>query len=288
MTAPGSGNTPPESAATEAPRPGLLYEAGDIRLQLVREAPFEIFFKADIEIVTLSLCHTKVECAFNSDRISPQENRPGMVNFHPAGTEIFVRSLRRDGDMIVLELPPALRSGLTEELKLAPLDASHISVPTRGAVSLAQSARRFLLQGGPGGRLAAESLATLSVLEMLRSHAPSAKPPSPGLSPAKLKATLAYIEAHLDRDLGLADLAAACGMTLYHFARSFKQTSGFSPHQYVLERRLLRARELLRATTAPIAEIAYTAGFSSQSHMTDAFRRLLGTTPGRYRRDVDL
>ena len=288
MTARGSGPPSQEPAATEAPRPGLVYGAGDTRIQLVREVPFEIFFRADVDVVTLSLCHANVECAFNSDRVSPQENRPGMVNFHPAGTQIFVRTLRRDGDMIILETPPVLRTALAEDLKLAPLDGSRISVPTSGAVALGQSARRFLLQGAGGGRLVAESLATLSVLEILQSCAPSAKPPSPGLSPAKLKVALAYIEAHLDRNFGLSDLAAACGLTPYHFARSFKQASGFSPHQYILERRLLRARELLQATTAPIAEIAYTAGFSSQSHMTDAFRRLLGTTPGRYRRDVNL
>jgi AraC-like DNA-binding protein len=73
-----------------------------------------------------------------------------------------------------------------------------------------------------------------------------------------------------------------------YFAHAFKATTGWSPHQYVLHRRLARAQHLLRTTQMPIAAIAYEVGFGSQSHMTTVFRRLLQTTPSRYRQQTAL
>jgi AraC-like DNA-binding protein len=68
-----------------------------------------------------------------------------------------------------------------------------------------------------------------------------------------------------------------------HFAREFKRLTGFAPHQYVLGRRVERARALLARGERSITEVALTVGFSSQSHLTTAFRRVYGTTPAAYR-----
>lgn len=152
----------------EAPQTGLASEAGKLRLQLVRTAPFEIYFKPSVDILTLSLCRTEVERAFNSDKIIPDSNRPGMINFHPSGTEIFVRSHYRSGDMVVFELPKELRAQVGEQFQSDVLDASHVSVPTRGTVFLAQLARRYLLAGMPGGRLVAESWRCLRLASLPR------------------------------------------------------------------------------------------------------------------------
>lgn len=91
------------------------------------------------------------------------------------------------------------------------------------------------------------------------------------------------IDAAEDRSLTTAELANTTGMSQFRFARSFKATTGRTPHQYVLARRIARAEYMLAAGNASLAEIAYASGFASQSHMTDVFRQKLGVTPGRYR-----
>jgi len=78
-------------------------------------------------------------------------------------------------------------------------------------------------------------------------------------------------------------LAAEAGLGPAHFAQQFRRVAGLSPHQYVLRRRVKRAAALLRLSRRSIAEIAIEVGFSSQSHLTTAFHRVYGTTPGSYR-----
>ncbi|MEM7665830.1 MAG: AraC family transcriptional regulator [Pseudomonadota bacterium] len=95
------------------------------------------------------------------------------------------------------------------------------------------------------------------------------------------------IEDRLEDNLTIADLARVTSLSDWHFARAFKDATGLSPHQFVLRRRIARGKDLLQKTALSIAEIAAAAGFSSQSHMTDVFREKVGTTPGRYRTQIN-
>ena len=107
--------------------------------------------------------------------------------------------------------------------------------------------------------------------------------PSSGLSRERLKRVQDYIEAHLDDRLTLTDLAGVACLSPYHFSRSFKQAVGIGPQRFVMQRRLERAKTLMRRTNQPLAEIAQRVGFADQSHLTSIFRRETGVTPGRYR-----
>lgn len=93
-----------------------------------------------------------------------------------------------------------------------------------------------------------------------------------------------YIEDDLGGDLSLGALAKQAGVPPTIFGRSFRQLYGTSPHQYVLSRRLERARVLLLSTDLSVAEISLDTGFSSQSHLTTAFGRLTGMPPAEFRR----
>ncbi len=96
-----------------------------------------------------------------------------------------------------------------------------------------------------------------------------------------------YIEAGLDQDLDLASLANVAAMSLYHFARRFKETVGMSPHAYVLSRRIRRAQAMLGDRRGGNLEcVAAACGFSSQAHLSTAFRHRFGITPSAYRRIV--
>jgi len=94
------------------------------------------------------------------------------------------------------------------------------------------------------------------------------------------------IEAELDKRLSLASLAKESGYSRAHFLRMFRAATGLTPHQYVLERRLSAAQQLLRQSKMSLAEIALKCGFSSQTHMNDVFRKRLGVAPLEYRRSI--
>jgi AraC family transcriptional regulator len=94
------------------------------------------------------------------------------------------------------------------------------------------------------------------------------------------------IEAELDTELSLASLAKESGYSRAHFLRMFRAATGLTPHQYVLERRLSTAQQLLRQSKTLLADIALKCGFSSQTHMNDVFRKRLGVTPREYRRTI--
>ena len=94
-----------------------------------------------------------------------------------------------------------------------------------------------------------------------------------------------YIESHLDENISLSDLAARSGCSVNYLMRWFKQAFGMPPHRYIIERRVERAKALLRLDrSSTIAEIAVACGFSNQAHMQTLFKRVAGVTPGTFRR----
>jgi len=105
-----------------------------------------------------------------------------------------------------------------------------------------------------------------------------------GLSPAALRRVEVYVQAGLDRPLPLADLAARAGLSVFHFARAFRVSTGLTARAFVETRRIARARQLIAGTTQPLATIAVDTGFGSQSRLTTAFKRATGFTPAAWRR----
>lgn len=104
-----------------------------------------------------------------------------------------------------------------------------------------------------------------------------------GLAPYLRRQLVEFIEANLAEPLSLGQLAQMCALSEYHFARMFRESFGLPPHQYLLARRLNRARELLRSTRSAFGEIALACGFASASHFSNRFRQTMGATAGEYR-----
>ena len=86
--------------------------------------------------------------------------------------------------------------------------------------------------------------------------------------------------------IDLAALAAIAGLSVYHFARAFKQSAGTTPHHYLIERRVRQAQGMLARAQLSLPEIALATGFSDQSHLTRHFRQLVGMSPGQFRRSL--
>jgi AraC-like DNA-binding protein len=147
-----------------------------------------------------------------------------------------------------------------------------------------------LTAGGAGGPLAAESLANVLAVHLLR-HVLAPRQPAhrrDGTLPrAKLRAVVEYVEEHLDAGPTLGQMAAVACLSPNYFAWQFKRATGLPPHQYVIARRVERAKQLLQAESAfSLAEVAAVAGFSDQSQFSHHFKRLIGVTPGQFRTRV--
>jgi AraC family transcriptional regulator len=214
----------------------------------------------------------------------------GSVSIVPAGTPTRWRWRGTKSSLHVYLEPHLLARVATEEFgldparsALPPLDA--LAFPALGAALRAVDAE--LTAGGAGGRLAAESLANvLAVLLIRRLAAPSR--PAPGrdgaLPRGRLRAVVEYIEEHLDASPTLEQLAAVARLSAYHFARQFKAATGLPPHQYVIARRVERATRLLQEDeNLSLADVAASAGFSDQSQFSHHFKRIVGVTPGQFR-----
>src|SRR2546426_4648811 len=104
-----------------------------------------------------------------------------------------------------------------------------------------------------------------------------------GLSPGAKRRVLEYMDAHFDEPLTLESLARVAGLSVHHFARAFRQSTGEPPHQFLLRRRIERATEMLKQPELSLSEIALAVGFSDHSHFARHFRRLVGMTPGAAR-----
>jgi AraC family transcriptional regulator len=131
----------------------------------------------------------------------------------------------------------------------------------------------------PTGRLFMDSLATALAARLLalQTHHDGPRPkPGRGLPPWRLRRVIEYIEANLDRNLALAELADVAGFSLSHFKSLFKQAAGVPVHRFVLERRVERARALLLKGEKSMTEIAMECGFTHSSHMA----RCMRTVPG--------
>jgi AraC family transcriptional regulator len=174
------------------------------------------------------------------------------------------------------ELDPA-------RLTVPPLDA--LDLPHLRAAMSAVDAE--LAAGGTGGRLAAESLANVLAVHLIR-HVSAPRQPArrrDGTLPrARLRAVVEYIEEHLDAGPTLEQMAAIARLSPNYFAWQFKRATGLPPHQYVIARRVERAKQLLQGgTDLSLAEVAACAGFSDQSQFSHHFKRIVGVTPGQFR-----
>jgi len=153
---------------------------------------------------------------------------------------------------------------------------------------LAVATHTALRDGMAEDGLYVDSLAQMIAAHLARFHSVRSRPvrmaAPDGIPGWRMRRLIAYIEEHLDGNLSLETMAAQVDVSALYLARAFKVAIGQSPHQYVLARRLERAKELLRNTDMPIVDVALASGFSSQSHLSNWFVRLVGVSPAVYRR----
>lgn len=143
--------------------------------------------------------------------------------------------------------------------------------------------------GAPHGALYADGT-ILQVAALLRGLLLGAADPRAsacgGLSPWRERRVVEYLEARLAEDMSLAELAAVAGLSPNHFCTAFRITMGEPPHRWLVRRRIERARDLLADPRLSVTDVALAVGFGSSAHFATAFRKIVGTTPSAYRREL--
>ncbi len=202
---------------------------------------------------------------------------PDAIGVYPAG--ILARTVATNSRYAQVCWKPELYRTIAPHLPNVP----HIDFAFFQDPLLRQLARSLVEEAGQGSidRLLADSLMAALAMRVAQRFAPPQ--PEPDLPRPRLHRVLEYIEAHLERELTLTELAGVACLSPCHFSRSFKEAVGLGPQRYTVQRRVERAKALLRHGEASLAGVAATVGFADQSHFTAAFRRETGTTPGRFR-----
>jgi AraC family transcriptional regulator len=209
----------------------------------------------------------------------------GDIDIIPACTPARWEMRDENDTALLLSLPQTLLHAVAHQ---SGLDATRLEIRNRFQVrdteleALSWAMKREMEAGYPSGRLYLDGLALAAASRLVTRHSSVTKlteQRSEGLSGHRLKQVLSFIEEHLAEDLSLEQIAAVAGVSASHMKALFRISMGMPVHQYVIQRRVERAKALIMQDSLSTAEIALAAGFAHQSHMARHMRRLLGMPP---------
>jgi AraC family transcriptional regulator len=257
---------------------GRRLAIGSWSVELLPRHAYEVMYTPDEAVVGFAFESQIGSHAFSSDRVRPFFSKPNSLAYVPIGCAVFSSS--QEGG---------------EYLRVTKADEFIGEVPAQRqfndfidpiAISAAQTIRNLLLTNSPAPLLLEEKLIILAerVKCALKGNLVESRQ-GRSMTPARLRRIDELIDATINQDVTIKVMADALGLSEAFFIRAFKAAVGKSPHSYLIDRRLAKARKLLKTSHHDLREIALAVGFSSHAHMTAAFRTRLGITPSTLRRD---
>ena len=226
------------------------------------------------------------EIKIGSGPVRTLQKRPGHINFVPARTPVTVCT-KNSGDFLMLTLEPQFFFYAVHDMT----NPDNLELlPQLGLEDLwvAQTLRSLMAEigaGNLGGRIYAESLASSLALHLALRYSTRksfSATPGRGLSSKVLRRVIDHVHGHLAENVSLRTLADVSGLSTFHFARLFRASTGLSPHRFIIQCRVDKARDMLREGSRSIAEVALAVGFCDQSHFAMHFKRRCGKTPRAY------
>jgi AraC family transcriptional regulator len=223
-----------------------------------------------------------IECCLDN-RLKRYYFQSGDIIFCPAGVNKSL-AWEQKNSCILLALEPQL----LEQVAYESINAERIELLPQIKMSdpliqqIAYALKNELETNCLSGRLYWESAAAMLAIHLLKINSPSRQPIQEykgGLSKHKLVMVIEYMDEYLEQNIGLSELAQVVNMSQYHFVRLFKQSVGITPHQYLIKKRVERAKQLLRQGDLSIADVALRCGFANQGHLGYHFKRLMNATP---------
>jgi AraC family transcriptional regulator len=220
--------------------------------------------------------------------------RSGTLWFCPIGVQEDAIRITGDLPKILHLYVPGRQFELLSEMssrRVVPQDIFYLAdVEDEFVRQIGLRIVRELEEESAGGRMLVEQMSLTLVAHLASTYSGDAptfereRRTRGALDERRLERVRAYIEAHLDRNLTLGELAQVACLSRHHFARAFREATGTPPHRYISARRLERAQTLLADPTIALTDVALTSQFSSQASFTRAFQRHMGLSPGEYRR----
>ena len=203
---------------------------------------------------------------------------------------------RHVGEWVGLMNVTHLQLGISDAALMASSDGAYGEVELRASRKFADprlsamvaAAHAEMAAGFPSGRLFLDSVEQAMAVALVNGHAVRHRPVQlyrGGLGSARLRRIKELVQAKMEYDLSLDEMAESVGLSTAHFARMFRKSTGQTPHQFVLRQRLERAKVMLRAPDARVLDVAVACGFKTQQHFAQVFRDLWGVSPTEYRRD---
>lgn len=214
--------------------------------------------------------------------------RPGDVAFMPARSELRSVADRRYRETVISLSDRLLVETTHAYIERAAAAIRYDKIDTPEIAGIVGTLHGLITSGEMlAWPLLTDSLAQAMIVSVIRHFAPAetgkVDAKRMALSAARERRAIEFVEANIGKTIRLQDMAAAAALSLFHFSRAFKQSTGKSPARFVTERRVRAAQVLLTLSEKSLVDVALECGFASQSHMNQAFRRLVGVTPGAYR-----
>jgi AraC family transcriptional regulator len=218
------------------------------------------------------------------------ERRGELTKFRYVAGELILPH-RREGKWVGLMNAPYLQLSISDVALMAASDRNvelrmyrkFADVRLR---ALATAVHAEMVAGFPSGRLFLDSVEQAIAAALINGHAVGRGPVlirRGGLGSARLRKIREYVDANMDADLGLDEMAQSVELSTAHFARMFRESTGETPHQFVLRQRIERAKAMLRDRTTRVLDVAVGCGFKTQQHFAQVFRDVCGISPREYR-----
>ncbi|ROM61855.1 AraC family transcriptional regulator [Pseudomonas brassicacearum] len=252
------------------PEPVRRIEAGPWAIELLPGCAYAARYVATQAAIGFAFDSQRGVHAIGSDRVQPFEATPNGLAFVPAECDVFSES-PSGGEY--------LRVMRTDGRPL-PGDRAFNNRIDQQAITLAQRMRGALLQASIEDDWEAWAL---GLAERTLEHQALSTPTPGSITGSRMRLLDEFIDAGLDGPLSVSAMAGLLGLSEGYFMRAFKQATGRSPHSYLIDRRLAKARALMRDSTARLVEIAHICGFNSQAHMATVFKQRLGVSPAQLR-----
>ena len=260
-------------------RPNLVRstKTGQWIAELLPKVAYEAAYTASTPVIGFAFEAQSGMHAFASDRRTAFRAKPNHLSFVPRGCDVYSQS-QQGGEYLRISL-------LRGDDGLARSEHRFSNIIDVAAIATAQALRRRLLANRHHELLECERLVHLLMERAARviDGRHTTDRAATWMTPHRLKLILEIIEQRLAERLTVGDLADGLGLSVAFFSRAFKGALGKPPHDYIIDRRVARARMLLAAGSADIAAVAQLCGFSSHAHMSAVFRTRLGVAPSSLR-----